>query len=357
MARPQFHELVISDIRDETSGAKSIAFAVPDDLKEALAFKQGQYLTLRTMLDDKRVMRPYSLCAAPSDGEWRVCIKQDGNGGFSAFANEQLEVGDTLDVMGKAMGRFYAPIEPEKAKTYVMLAGGSGITPVLSNVREILAREPKSQITLFYGNRTRRDIIFREFFNDLKNQHMTRVQVFHVLSDEVPDVPLLEGMMTREKVAELISKLTLPETVDYFFICGPQPMMDGAKAALEELGIEKDAIKMESFGSRPVSMKEGGEDEEEIETADVDIIVDGMRTSLEVPYNVESILDFALESDIEVPFSCKSGICSTCRAKLVSGQVEMGEVNGLEDDEITAGYILTCSSRPKSPKIVIDYDG
>jgi len=257
------------------------------------------------------------------------------------------------------MGRFYAPIEPDKAKTYVMMAGGSGVTPIMSNIRAILEQEPKAKITLFYGNKTRRDIIFREDFSDLKNVHMERFRVFHVLSHEVPEVELLDGMMTPEKVTELVTKLTPPLDVDHYFICGPGPMMDGGKAALLELGVEEARIKIESFGNRPVVVKnpEPAPAPQEVETSDVDIILDGVRTSLKIPFDTPNILGFALEAKIDAPFSCKSGICSTCRAKLVEGEVNMAEVHGLEPDEIAAGYILTCSSKPKSKKIVIDYDG
>ena len=359
MARPQFYDLTVSDVREETHDAKSVAFEVPDDLKDELAFVQGQYLTLRATINGEELRRPYSVCVAPSSGEWRVCVKRDPMGRFSGFVNDELKAGDTLGVMRKAMGRFYAPIEPEKEKSYVMMAGGSGVTPIMSNIRAVLEQEPKSKITLFYGNKTRRDIIFREAFSDLKNVHMERFRVFHVLSHEVPEVELLDGMMTPEKVTELVTKLTPPLDVDHFFICGPGPMMDGGKAALLELGVDEKRIKIESFGNRPVVARPPAVqvEKENVETAEVNIVVDGVRTSLNIPFDTPNILDFALEAKIDAPFSCKSGICSTCRAKLVEGEVEMGKVHGLEPDEIEAGYILTCSSRPKSKKIVIDYDG
>lgn len=363
MARPQFYDLTVCDVRAETHDAKSVAFTVPDELKEELTFLHGQYLTLRATINDEELRRPYSVCVAPSSGEWRVCVKRDPMGRFSGFVNDQLKIGDTLGVMRKAMGRFYAPIEPEKAKSYVMMAGGSGVTPIMSNIRAILEGEPNSSITLFYGNKTRRDIIFREDFNDLKNAHMERFRVFHILSHEVPDVPLFDGMMTPEKVTELVTSLTPVLEVDQFFICGPGPMMDGGKAALLDLGVDEKRIKIESFGNRPVVDKKPvakpmeASEQPQVDMADVDIIVDGTRTRLQMPFDTPDILGFALKSKIDVPYSCKSGICSTCRAKLVEGEVEMGTVHGLEPDEIEAGYILTCSSRPKSKRIVIDYDG
>jgi len=332
MARPQFYDLTVSDVCEETHDAKSVAFDVPDELKEELAFVQGQYLTLRATINGEELRRPYSVCVAPSSGEWRVCVKRDPMGRFSGFVNDQLKSGDTLGVMRKAMGRFYAPIEPEKEKSYVMMAGGSGVTPIMSNIRAVLEQEPKSKITLFYGNKTRRDIIFREAFNDLKNVHMERFRVFHVLSHEVPEVALLDGMMTPEKVTELVTKLSPPMDVDHFFICGPGPMMDGGKEALLALGVDEKRIKIESFGNRPVVAKtpQPSPTAKETEAAEVDIILEGVRTSLKVPFDTSNILEFALESKIDVPFSCKSGICSTCRAKLVEGEVEMGKVMRLK---------------------------
>lgn len=361
MARPQFYDLVVKDIREESHDSKSVEFEVPAELKEELAFVQGQYLTLRATVNGEELRRPYSVCVTPLMDEWRVCIKKDKMGRFSSYVNDELKVGDKIGVMRKAMGRFYAPIEPEKSKSYVMIAGGSGITPIKSNIRTILAQEPNADIVLFYANKTRRDIIFREFFNDLKNQHMERFQLFHVLSDEKPEIEMFEGMMTKEKTKELVSKLTNPMEVDYFFICGPGPMMDGGKEALIELGVDEKKIKIESFGNRPIVEKRDetpvATDTKLEKTAQVDVIVDGVRSSLEVPFGSTSILDAVLDSKIDAPFSCKSGICSTCRAKVVEGEVDMAKVEGLEADEIENGYILTCSSKPKSDKIVIDFDG
>ena len=358
MARPQFYDLTVCDIRSETHDAKSVAFSVPDELKEELAFVQGQYLTLRATINGEELRRPYSVCVAPSSDEWRVCVKRDAMGRFSGFVNDELKVGDTLGVSRKAMGRFYAPIEPDRAKSYVMMAGGSGVTPIMSNIRAILEQEPKSDITLFYGNKTRRDIIFREDFCDLKNIHMERFRIFHILSDEVPDVALYSGMMTPDKVTELMTTLCKPLDIDHYFICGPGPMMDGGKAALIALGVEEDRIKIESFGNRPIADKKPVVKKEAapVELASVDIIIDGVRTSLQMPFDTPNILGFALAANLDVPFSCKSGICSTCQAKLLEGEVTMGEVHGLEPEEIEAGYILTCSSKPKSKKIVIEYE-
>ena len=360
MARPQFYELTICDIRQETDDAKSIAFEVPEHLREELAFKQGQYLTLRATINGEELRRPYSVCVPPSSGEWRVCIKRDYLGRFSGYANDVLKVGDKMDVMRKAMGRFYTPIEPERAKSYVMLAGGSGVTPILSNIITILEEEPLSQITLFYGNRTMSGVIFRELFNDLKDKYMDRFRLFHILSDEIPEVPLYGGLMNEEKVTELLRALTTPLEVDWYMICGPGPMMEGAEAALKALGVDEERIKVESFGNRPVVNKAAAPPPPAAvhvgEESEVEIILHGVRTRMKMARGGKPIIDAAHEARIDAPFSCKDGVCSTCRARLVEGEVEMGTVHGLEPDEIEAGYILTCQARPKSKKVVVDFD-
>ncbi|MEM8686529.1 MAG: 2Fe-2S iron-sulfur cluster-binding protein [Pseudomonadota bacterium] len=361
MPRPEFHELLVADVRKETDDATSVAFHVPDALAENYRFTQGQYLTLRTEVDGEDLRRPYSVCVSPDKGELRVCVKKIPLGRFSSFVNDNLKAGDRLSVL-PPMGRFHAPIEAEGEKTYVLFAGGSGITPVISIIETVLAREPLAKVTLFYGNRATGDIIFRERLSDLKDAYLGRLRVFHVLSDEVPEVPLFGGMMTQNKVVDLVTSLTDPLNVDWFFICGPGPMMDGAKAALEELGVEPGRIKIESFGSRPVAANgkaptSASQPEETDEAADVEVIYQGMRKKIRVPFKGVPILDKAHEAKIDVPYACKGGVCCTCKAKLVEGQVDMDIVYGLEPDEIEAGYILTCQSHPTTDKLVIDYDG
>lgn len=361
MPRPEFHELVVADVRKETDDATSVAFHVPEDLAENYRFVQGQYLTLRTEVDGEDLRRPYSVCVSPDKGELRVCVKKMPLGRFSSFVNDNLKAGDRLSVL-PPMGRFHAPIEAKDSKSYVLFAGGSGITPVISIIETVLEREPLATVTLFYGNRSTRDIIFCERLSDLKDAHLGRLRVFHVLSDEVPEVPLFGGMMTEDKVRDLVSSLTDPLAVDWYFICGPGPMMDGAKAALEGLGVEPGRIKIESFGERPIA----GDAKKPVEAtavgddtaaADVDVIYQGLRKKIRVPFKGAPILDMAHEAKIDVPYACKGGVCCTCKAKLVEGKVEMDIVYGLEPDEVEAGYILTCQSHPVSDKIVVDYDG
>lgn len=361
MPRPEFHELVVADVRKETDEATSVAFHVPEDLAENYRFLQGQYLTLRTEVNGEDLRRPYSVCVSPEKGELRVCVKKMPMGRFSSFVNDNLKIGDRLSVL-PPMGRFHAPLEAADSKTYVLFAGGSGITPVISIIETVLEREPLAKVTLFYGNRSTGDIIFRERLSDLKDVYLGRLRVFHVLSDEVPEVPLFGGMMTEDKVRDLVSSLTDPLSVDWFFICGPGPMMDGAKAALENLGVEADRIKIESFGARPIAgtLKTAVEPlapDDDVPAADVDVIYQGRRKKIRVPFEGAPILDMAHEAKIDVPYACKGGVCCTCKAKLVEGEVTMDVVYGLEPDEIEAGYILTCQSHPVTDKIVVDYDG
>ncbi len=359
MPRPEFHTLTVKEVRKETDDATSVAISVPDALRGAYTFTQGQYLTLRATVDGQELRRPYSICVAPDSGELRVCVKRLHEGRFSGYVNDVLEAGDAIDVMGP-MGRFHAPLEPDAVKSYLFIAGGSGITPVISNIRTILAAEPKSRVTLIYGNRRGRDIIFREALADLKDLHLSRLQVFHVLSDEIPDIPLFAGMLTEDKISELASRLCDVGQLDWAFICGPGPVMDGGKAALLALGMADERIKIESFGERPVAgdLKPSSADVEiDGRRAEVDVILRGVRTRIAVPFQGPPILDVAHDAKVDVPFACKGGVCCTCRARLIEGAVEMDIVYGLEPDEIEAGYILTCQSHPTTDKVVVDYDG
>jgi ring-1,2-phenylacetyl-CoA epoxidase subunit PaaE len=352
----EFHSLTVTDVRRETEEAVSVAFEVPDALTQSFRFVQGQYLTLRARVGGEELRRPYSVCVAPEDGELRVCVKKLHGGRFSSFVNDQLKVGDSLDVMAP-MGRFHAPDEPGAARHYVGFAGGSGITPVMSNLRAVLGREPNSRFTLFYGNRNARSIIFRDELADLKDRFMGRLQVFHVLGDEVPEIALFGGLMDEAKVTELVTRLIDVETVDWFFICGPGPMMDGAAAALARLGVPEEKVKIESFGARPFASQLARPVEDSGEGADVEVRFGGITTKLRVPFAGQPILDAVHAAGIDAPYACKGGVCCSCRARLVEGEVDMDVVYGLEPDEIAAGFVLTCQSHPKTARVVIDYDG
>ena len=352
-----FHRLTVTDVRRETDEAVSIAFHVPDELKDSFRFIQGQYLTLRATVAGEELRRPYSVCVAPEEGELRICVKRLHGGRFSSFVNDKVKPGHTIDVMAP-IGRFHAPDEPGAARHYVGFAGGSGITPVMSNLRAVMGREPQSRFTLFYGNRTARSIIFRDELADLKDRFMGRLRVFHVLSGEGLENDLFGGLMDEAKVRELSMRLIDVGDVDWFFICGPGPMMDGAAAALAGLGVPESKVRIESFGDRPyASQLAPPPADDAAPAADVEVRFAGITTRIRVPFAGQPILDAVHAARIDAPYACKGGVCCSCRARLVEGEVEMDIVYGLEPDEIAAGYILTCQSHPTTPRVVIDYDG
>jgi ring-1,2-phenylacetyl-CoA epoxidase subunit PaaE len=357
--RPEFNSLSVADIRRETDDATSVAFAVPKNLAEAYHFTQGQYLTLRAEVNGEDLRRPYSVCVSPEEKELRVCVKKLPGGRFSTFVNEKLSIGDQIDVL-PPMGRFFVPVDEGSKRRYLGIAGGSGITPVISILKTVLAREPGAEFTLLYGNRDRGSIIFRDQLADLKDRYMGRLRLFHILSDELPEMPIYGGIMDQAKVSHLVSELIDPDTIDQVFICGPGPMMDGAQAALDAIGVAAEKIKVESFGNRPVAQASAAPAPNkpalDVPSAKVEIMLNGDRTEISVPMQGRAVLDAALDAKLDLPYACKGGVCCTCKAKLLEGKVSMDINYGLEPEEIKAGYILTCQSHPLTEKLVIDYD-
>ena len=353
---PRFHPLPIADIRRETADAVSIAFKIPDHLADAYRFTPGQYLTLKAQVDGEEMRRSYSICSGLDDGELRIAVKQVEGGRFSPFANTALRPGDTVEVM-TPMGRFGVAPDRGAKKTYLGLACGSGITPVLSIVKSVLGREPNSRFFLLYGNRTTQSILFREALEDLKDRFVDRLSVFHVLSREAQDVAVLNGRLDGPKIALLLQSIVPAQTIDHAFLCGPQTMLDEAEASLTRLGVAADKIHVERFtpaegavfreGPRPVR--------DDAPTAVADIILDGGRHSFGVAEG-EAIVDAALRAGLELPYSCKGGMCCTCRAKVVEGSVAMVQNFSLEPWEIEAGFVLTCQAHPTSARVVVDYD-
>ncbi|WP_213771405.1 1,2-phenylacetyl-CoA epoxidase subunit PaaE [Bradyrhizobium sp. dw_78] len=353
---PRFHRLAVNDLRRETPDAVSLTFAIPKDLADDYSFTPGQYLTLRTMMDGEEIRRSYSICSGPDDGELRIAVKKVDGGAFSSWAAEELKRGDELDVMTPT-GRFGVAPAPEQARVHVGFAAGSGITPILSIVKGVLAREPNSRFFLFYGNRTTGGMLFREALEELKDRFMQRLSVFHVISGEEQDIPILHGRLDGEKVRVLLRSLIPAASVDHVFICGPTGMSEDIEASCRDIGIADDRIHVERFVSglggrpRPKTVVPAGAPPKAIAS----LIVDGKRRDVPVAEG-EAILDAALRAGLDLPFACKGGMCSTCRAKLVEGKAEM-EVNySLEPWELEAGFILTCQARPVSDKVVVDYD-
>jgi ring-1,2-phenylacetyl-CoA epoxidase subunit PaaE len=353
---PRFHRLAVHDLRRETPDAISMTFAIPHELASDYSFSPGQYLTLRTTFDGEEVRRSYSICSGPDDGELRIAVKKVDGGAFSNWAAEDLKTGDELDVMTPT-GRFGVAPAPEDARIYVGFAAGSGITPILSIVKGVLAREPQSRFFLFYGNRSTSGMLFLEALEELKDCFLQRLSLFHVISGEEQDIPILHGRLDGEKVRVLLRSLVPAASIDHVFICGPTGMSEEIEATCRELGLADDKIHVERFVSefggrpRPKKIVEPGAPPKALAA----LIIDGKRREVPVA-DGEAILDAALRAGVDLPFACKGGMCSTCRAKLVEGEAEM-EVNySLEPWELQAGFILTCQARPCSDKVVVDYD-
>lgn len=352
---PKFHRLRISDLRKETDDTVSLAFDIPETLRNDYRFKAGQYLTLRAdELGDLR--RSYSLCSAPYEQEWRVAIKQVNEGKFSTFANQKLQPGDELDVMTPA-GNFSFEGNPKKNGSYLLIGAGSGITPLLSIAKTMLVSEPSSDVTLIYGNKNFNSIIFREELEALKNSYMTRFRVLHVLSRENLGNALQNGRIDGEKISALFKAFLAGKIPDEAFICGPEEMILSAKDALERLQVDKSRIHFELFSTGIVPKKvTAAKTNEPSIRSNVSIILDGDRLDLQMDSTSESILDVAQKAGADLPFACKGGVCCTCKAKILEGSARMDVNYALEADEVAAGYVLTCQAHPTSEKLIISFD-
>jgi ring-1,2-phenylacetyl-CoA epoxidase subunit PaaE len=353
---PRFHRLAIAGLRRETADAISLSFRVPADLAGHYAFAPGQYLTLRTMLDGEEVRRSYSICTAPDDGELRIAVKRVPGGAFSSWALETLKDGDEIEVMTPT-GRFGVVPAPEQARVHVGFAAGSGITPVLSIIRGLLSREPRSRFFLFYGNRSARDILFRTALDELKDRFIDRLSVFHVLSQEEQDLPILHGRLDRAKVSQLLRAMVPASAVDHVFVCGPAAMSEEIESTCRDLGIAAERIHVERFvsgaGGRPRAVPPAALAAPPAAIAA--LIVDGKRREVPVAEG-EAILDAALRAGVDLPYACKGGMCSTCRARVTEGETAMDVNYSLEPWELKAGFVLTCQAHPRSARVTVDYD-
>ena len=352
-----FHALKVAEIVPETAEANSIRFVIPPELREAFAFRAGQHLTLRATIDGAEVRRNYSLCTAPAEGDWMVTVKRIGGGLFSNWVGDRLKAGDTIDVM-VPHGSFTTEFDPGARRHLVGIAGGSGITPVISLVRTVLREEPNSRFTLLYGNRDSSSVIFLEALAALKDKYLGRFEIYHFLDAEEQDIELFNGMLDRVRLEEAIPAL-VPDAaeVDGWFICGPGPMMDAAEGALLDRNVARDRIHIERFtADRPSGevTREIAELQTKAEGVTVAVTLDG-RTR-KVPFTAGNILDSARASGLPAPFACKAGVCATCRAKVTRGKVEMAARYGLTDEEVADGYVLTCQSVPLGDGVAVDYD-
>jgi ring-1,2-phenylacetyl-CoA epoxidase subunit PaaE len=351
----EFHRLTIADVRRETPEAVSIAFAVPRELTEAYRFHPGQHLTLRTQVGGAEVRRSYSICVSPDDGELRVAVKKVEGGLFSTLANAAIKRGDEIDVM-TPQGRFGVPLDPDAARTYVAIVAGSGITPIMSIIRTVLTHEPKARVVLIYGNRTTQSIIFREALEDLKDRFMGRFTVHHVLSREHQEIALFDGRIDAAKLDTLLR--TLPAGgIDHALLCGPGGLIEDGKAALQRFGLPAERIHVEYFSAdgSPVVARKDAVAVPDAQEANVDIVLNGMHHAIAVRAG-ETVVDAGLRAGLDMPYSCRGGMCCTCRAKVTAGEVRMDTNYSLEPWELAAGYVLTCQSHPVTPKVALDYD-
>lgn len=352
-----FHRLTVKEIKKETDDCVSVQFDIPETLLQDFVFNQGQSLTLRTTINGEEVRRNYSICSSPLENRLQVAIKKVDGGLFSSFANNQLKKGDVLEVM-PPVGKFNTPLHPDNKKNYIALAAGSGITPVISLIKTTLATEKHSRFTLVFGNRNRSSIIFFEELESLKNQYMDRFSLVHVLSRERTDTDLNFGRITRDKL-EALDRLEDFAGIDEFFICGPEEMIFTVKDFLEKKGIGKKKIHFELFNTtgRQQSAVHSPQTAATGPVSKISVKVDGRSFDVVIPLNSNTtILDAALQQGADLPFACKGGMCCTCKAKLIEGEVSMDVHWGLEDEEVEKGYILTCQSHPKTEKVVVDFD-
>lgn len=360
MSALKFFPLVVKDVRNETADCVSVSLSVPAALKDVFQFIPGQYLTFRRHFEGVEVRRSYSLCSSPMEGDLRVAIKKVDNGKFSTYANEVLRVGDVIDVM-PPMGKFTPRKSDGGHKEYLAFAAGSGITPIMSIMKTVLEQEPDSHFTLVYGNRSKNSIIFREAIEALKNKYMLRLRIYHVLSREYMDVPLFSGRIDAAKCAQFCQSLIDVSIMDETFICGPEEMILSVRQQLVDLGMPNNNVHIELFTSpdQPKAEHEKWVGEHKAATgpvSKVSITLDGVTFNMDVPFVGESILDAALRNGADLPYACKGGVCCTCRARVMEGEVEM-EVNyALEHDEVEKGFVLTCQSHPRTERVVIDFD-
>ena len=351
-----FHSLLISKIERETPDCVSISFSIPKNLEAEYQFKQGQNIAIKTKINGQDIRRNYSICSSPLDNELTIAVKRISEGLFSNYANDTLQVGDTLEVFPPS-GKFFTELEASNNKKYLAIAAGSGITPIISIVKTTLAIESKSEFTLVLGNKTRQSIIFLEALEALKNKYLSRFNLVHILSQEKTDDEFHNGRIDQNKLASL-GKILNFSTIDDIFICGPQQLVIDTENYFVGQGIAQKNIHKELFTAKaPAKTNTVTDKTTEANKSQIIITVDGRQTELELGIgSQESILDAAIQKGADLPYACKGGMCCTCKAKLVEGEVSMDVHWGLEEEEIEKGFILTCQSHPKTQKVVIDFD-
>lgn len=352
-----FHPLKIKNIVRETPDSVIISFDVPEALQQVFKFTQGQNLTLKSTINSGEFRRSYSICSAPHENSLSVAIRKNEYGKFSTYANEYLKKGDVIDVLPPT-GRFFTPLEKSNKKSYLAIAAGSGITPIISIIKATLLTEPASEFTLVYGNRTRNSIMFFEELEGLKNKYISRFNIVHILSREQTEAQINYGRIDQHKLSALTKLLRL-KRFDEVFICGPEAMLFTVKEYLELQGFPKKNIHFELFtapGKKATEISQIVDKRNQESKSNITIKLDGHYFKFPLENSNDSILDAALKQGADLPFACKGGVCSTCRAKLIEGQVYMDNNYALEPEEIEQGFILTCQSHPTTESVIIDFD-
>jgi ring-1,2-phenylacetyl-CoA epoxidase subunit PaaE len=356
-----FHQLQVKDIHRETAGCISIAFDIPRSLQQEFAFIQGQNITIKATVNGEEIRRSYSICSSPLEDELRIAVKKVADGKFSSWAHQSIVKGSLLSVLPPT-GKFYTPLDAGNKKHYMAFAAGSGITPILSIIKTTLATEPDSHFTLVYGNKNRASIIFKEALEAVKNKFLHRFSVHHILSREKTDTPLSQGRIDAAKCEAIFQHVVDLKSCDAFFLCGPAPMIFTVRDFLEKKGVEKQQIHFELFstpdqqGTATMMHDDITESADAGKTSKVTIKLDGVSFDFDLPYHGPGILNAALDLGADLPYACRGGVCATCRAKLLSGEVMMDNNYALEPEEVANGYILTCQSHPRTETISIDFD-
>ncbi|TQK17549.1 ring-1,2-phenylacetyl-CoA epoxidase subunit PaaE [Microbacterium sp. SLBN-154] len=359
--RARFHTLEVSGVRRLTDDAVEVTFLVPPELDDEYAFLPGQHVALRAHLDGDELRRSYSLCRPPTPGSISVAIKRDVGGRFSTWAQTGLQPGAHIDVMSP-QGSFTSSLADLDGARVAGIAAGSGITPIMALATAVLGRSTSSRFTLVYANRSSADVMFLDDLADLKDRYPTRLAVHHVFSREERAAPLLSGRLDDERIRGIFSHVVLPDTVDEWFLCGPLELVDRCRTALTDAGVPRDRVRFELFttgveGSSASAVAPPPRPRADEPVHRIDLRLDGQSASVASPVHArETVLAAALRVRPDAPYSCSGGVCGTCRARLVDGAVTMDENYALEPDEIAAGYILTCQSRPTTERVVVDYD-
>lgn len=353
----KFHDISVKSVENETDDCVVVSFDIPDELHEDYSFVPGQYLTLETKINGEDVRRSYSLCSAPFESEWKVAVKRVENGKFSTFANAELTTGDHMNVM-EPDGNFKLEINKDNQNHYVAFAAGSGITPIMSMIKSVMVEEPNSRFTLFFGNRNFDTIIFRDELDALKNQYLDRLSIHHILSKEKLGSPWFYGRLDKQKCKQYCSVLFDPKEVSNYYLCGPSQMIFDIRDELTTIGVSSSNIHFELFNTDDIKVekKEESPSYDPKTESKVTIILDGESLEMPLAYGGLSVLDAALSAGADLPYACKGGVCSTCKAKITDGEVEMDLNYALEPDELEQGFVLTCQSHPRTSSLTVNFD-